>query len=159
MNINWKLTFIVCAAFFIVDLVLKRKFPKLWEQVQLLSNIIASAISVVFVSMLAYAIYDVSVSDVSMSDKVFFSILMAATIVLWIFANISVWKRWLRERRNRCDDNKVKYYEKNREFKTSQTFPPYCGGNHRSANPLVYVVALRSGVPLRQYRCWPPFGG
>lgn len=108
MNINWKLTFIVCAAFFIVDLVLKRKFPKLWEQVQLLSNIIASAISVVFVSMLAYAIYDVYASDVSMSDKVFFSILMAATIVLWIFANISVWKRWLRERRNRCDDNMVK---------------------------------------------------
>ena len=108
MNINWKLTFIVCAAFFIVDLVLKRKFPKLWEQVQLLSNIIASAISVVFVSMLAYAIYDVSISDVSMSDKVFFSILMAATVVLWIFANISVWKRCLRKLGNRHDDNKGK---------------------------------------------------
>lgn len=92
-------TIIFLAAFFLLDLMLRKKFPGFYKRIQLPFNIIASIVVAVYCGFLICTVYDVLTSPVSDGDKVFFVIFIGSIVAVYAALITELWRRWLRERR------------------------------------------------------------
>ena len=90
---------LILVALFIFDIVVKNKFPKLWNRIQFPCNVIVSILSTVYVLILIWGVVSIYKSSSDIGSKIFFIALVLISIVIFVLVNISCWKRWLKERK------------------------------------------------------------
>ena len=91
------------AAMFLLDLLIRKKFPGLYKKIRLPVNVLLSIIVAAYCGFLIYAVYDVLTSGVSGGDKVFFTIFIVAVIAVYAAIVTIVWRRWLKERKGNSE--------------------------------------------------------
>ena len=96
-------TIIFLAAFFLLDLMLRKKFPGFYKRIQLPFNIIASIVVAVYCGFLIYTVYDVMTSTVSGGDKVFFVIFIGSIVAVYAALITDLWRRWLKDKKEKND--------------------------------------------------------
>ncbi len=96
-------TIIVLVSFFLLELLLRKKFPGLYRRIRLPVNIIASVLALSYCVLLIYALHEVLNSSVSGGDKLFFVLLVLASLGAFAFAETSLWRRWLKKRKEDGD--------------------------------------------------------
>ena len=87
------------AAIFLLDLLIRKKFPGFYERIRLPVNVLLSIIVAAYCVFLIYAAYDVLTSGVSGGDKAFFTIFIGAVIAVYGALVTIIWRRWLKERK------------------------------------------------------------
>lgn len=87
------------AAMFLLDLLIRKKFPWLYKRIRLPVNVLLSIMVAAYCGFLIYAVYDVLASGVSGGDKVFFTIFIVAVIAVYGAIVTIMWRRWLKERK------------------------------------------------------------
>ena len=90
---------LVLLLFVIADKVLCRRFPRVWEALQLPLNLVLSAVSTVLVTASLLGMGQILSSSVGGGDKAFACVLLLALIAAFIFANVSCWRAWYRRRK------------------------------------------------------------
>ena len=96
-------TIIFLAAFFLLDLMLRKKFPGFYKRIQLPVNIIVSVLTTAYCALLIYALHEVLNSGVSSGDKLFFALLVLASLGAFAYMTAGLWRRWLKERKGDGD--------------------------------------------------------
>ena len=97
-------TIIFLAAFFLLDIMLRKKFPGFYKRIQLPFNIIASIVVAVYCGFLIYTVYDVMTSTVSGGDKVFFVIFIGSIVAVYAALITDLWRRWLKDKKEENDN-------------------------------------------------------
>lgn len=90
----------VLALLFIVDMVLRKRFPQAWFRLQFPINIIASGLSLVMIVFTVIGAYQVVASDVSTTSKVFFALFSMVFIAVFVWANYRFWGEWYRKHKS-----------------------------------------------------------
>lgn len=90
---------LVLLLFVIADKVLCRRFPRVWEALQLPLNLFLSVLSTVSVIIALMGMGQILSSSVGGGDKAFACVLLLALIAAFIFANVSCWRAWYRRRK------------------------------------------------------------
>ncbi len=74
----WTMIFLV--ALFVFDRVMGKRFPKFYRCIRLPVNIIASVLALSYCTLLIYALHEVLNSGVPGGDKLFFALLVLASL-------------------------------------------------------------------------------
>lgn len=87
------------ALILVADMVLRKKFPQLWERIQLPCNIITSVLSLILIVIIFVGTHQVVTSDMDTGNKVLFVLFAMVYIAAFVWANYSFWRRWLKKRK------------------------------------------------------------
>ena len=90
-------TIIILVSFFLLELLLRKKFPDFCKRIQLPVNIIAGILALSCCALLIYALYQVLNSAVSGGDKLFFALLVLAALGAFAYMAASLWRQWLKQ--------------------------------------------------------------
>lgn len=93
----WTIIFLV--ALFVFDRGMGKRFPKFYRCIQLPVNIIVSVLATAYCAILIYALHEVLNSGVSSGDKLFFALLVLASLGAFAYMTAGLWRRWLKERK------------------------------------------------------------
>lgn len=93
----WTIIFLV--ALFAFDRGMGKRFPKFYRCIQLPVNIIVSVLATAYCAILIYALHEVLNSGVSVGDKLFFALLVLASLGAFAYMTAGLWRRWLKERK------------------------------------------------------------
>ena len=91
---------LVLLLFVIADRFLRRRFPRVWEALQLPLNLVLSAASAVLVTVALMGVWQVLSSPAGADDKAVVCALLLALAAALLFANLSFWWDWYRRRRS-----------------------------------------------------------
>ena len=91
---------LVLLLFVIADRFLRRRFPRVWEALQLPLNLVLSAVSTVLVTASLLGMGQVLSSPAGAGDKAVVCVLLLALAAALLFANLSFWRDWYRRRRS-----------------------------------------------------------
>jgi len=83
---------------FLIDRVLRKKFPRFYERIQLPINVMLSALAAVYCGFLIYVGYDVLKSSLLNGDKIVFAIFIGVVVSLYAAIVAAVWVRWAKEK-------------------------------------------------------------
>ena len=97
----WTIIFLV--ALFVFDRGMGKRFPKFYRCIQLPVKIIAGVLATAYCALLIYALHEVLNSGVSGGDKLFFALLVLASLGAFTYMTASLWRRWLKERKEDGD--------------------------------------------------------
>lgn len=92
MNIKW---LGVLALIFIIDMVLRKKFPQTWDRLQLPINLVASGFSLITIVFTIVGTYQVVTSDVNTTSKALFVLFAMAFVAIFVWANYRFWSEWV----------------------------------------------------------------
>ena len=87
-------TWILLLALIFADRLLEKKCPRVWKAIQLPLSIFDSLISVAMIALMIYSEYKVLISGTDVGGKVFFTLFALLVIGVFIWMNISIWKKW-----------------------------------------------------------------
>ena len=96
-------TIIFLLSFFLLELLLRKKFPGFYKRLRLPFNIIAGVLALAYCALLIYALHEVLNSSVSGGDKLFFALLALASLGAFAYMAASLGRRWLKERKKDGD--------------------------------------------------------
>ena len=91
---------LVLLLFVIADRFLRRRFPRVWEALQLPLNLVLSAVSTVLVTASLLGMGQVLSSPAGAGDKAVVRVPLLALAAALLFANLSFWRDWYRRRRS-----------------------------------------------------------
>ena len=96
-------TIIFLVSFFLLELLLRKKFPGLYQRIKLPFNIVAGVLVLAYCTLLIYALYEVLNSSVSGGDKLFFALLVLASLGAFAYMAANLWRQWLKKRKKDGD--------------------------------------------------------
>ncbi len=76
----------------VLGMVLQKKFPKIWERIQLPINIAVSGLSLIIIVFIIVGTDQVVSSDINTTGKVLFTLLATAYIAALAGANYRFWR-------------------------------------------------------------------
>ena len=98
MNIG---SFLVLIALIAIDRLLRKRFPRFYQRIQLPALILVSVLAAAYCALLGCGVWQVLTSGVSAGDKGFFVIFVTVVIAIYAAALIFTWMDWLRKHRSR----------------------------------------------------------
>lgn len=96
-------TILFLAVFYILAVLLRKRFPGFYRSIQLTVNIMTSILALICCTVLIYGLYQVLNSGVPGGDKLLFALLVLASVGAFVYMAASLWRRWLKQRK---DDGK-----------------------------------------------------
>ena len=94
MDIKW---LGILALLFIAKTIIQKKFPQKAASFQLLLNIAASSLTLVFIVVTAIGTHQVVVSNVNTTDKFLFVLFGLLFVAIFVWANYRFWHEWFRK--------------------------------------------------------------
>lgn len=82
-----------------LGMVLQKKFPKIWERIQLPINIAVSVISLIMIAFIILRTYQVVGSDETAAGKGMYTLTSMTNIALFAWTNYRIWSEWARKRK------------------------------------------------------------
>jgi uncharacterized membrane protein len=96
---------LVVVALALIERIMRAKFKRTWKAIVLPANVVFSVLSLLFITMFIYSIYDVIfdtiLGEVGLYYKKFVCVVVIGIIAAFVGANISIWKRWRTGRKER----------------------------------------------------------